>query len=315
MAITLQEAKVGMADKVVQSVIDTFQRESFLLNALTFDDAVSPGTGGSTLTYGYVQLKTPSTAGFRTLNNDYTPNEAKRKKLTTDLKIFGGSAQVDRVIQKTSGAVDEISFQLEQKTIATANLFHNEVINGKKATGFDGLDVLLTGASTEYTDGIDISTSALLDTNYQYFLDQLDEFLSGLQGKPDMLMCNTKLATKIRSAARRAGYFSRTEDAFGRKVDNYNDIPIIDLGSFYNGSATVPVVGIDGSAGTTDLFAVTLGLDAFHGVSVNGGNIIETYLPDLTKPGAVKDVEVEMVAGVALKNTLKAGVMRGIKVQ
>lgn len=54
MPITLEEAKVGMADKVVQTVIDTFQRSSLLLDRLTFDNAISPGTGGSTLTYGYI---------------------------------------------------------------------------------------------------------------------------------------------------------------------------------------------------------------------------------------------------------------------
>lgn len=37
-------------------------------------------------------------------------------------------------------------------------------------------------------------------------------------------------------------------------------------------------------------------------------------MPDLSKPGAVKDGEVELVAGVALKNTNKAGVLRGIKI-
>lgn len=47
MAITLAEAKVGMADKVDQMVVDEFRRDSFLLDRLVFDDAVSPGTGGS----------------------------------------------------------------------------------------------------------------------------------------------------------------------------------------------------------------------------------------------------------------------------
>ena len=65
MAITLEEAKVGMADHVDQTVIDTFRRSSLLLDRLTFDNAISPGTGGSTLTYGYVQIKTPSTAAVR----------------------------------------------------------------------------------------------------------------------------------------------------------------------------------------------------------------------------------------------------------
>ena len=83
--ITLAEAKVGMADKVDQQVIDEFRRGSLLLDMLIFDDAVSPGTGGSTLTYGYMKLLTPSTAAFRALNTEYTNNEAKRQKASVDL--------------------------------------------------------------------------------------------------------------------------------------------------------------------------------------------------------------------------------------
>ena len=56
MPITLAEAKVGMADKVDQQIIDEFRRSSLLLDRMTFDNAISPGTGGSTLTYGYIQL-------------------------------------------------------------------------------------------------------------------------------------------------------------------------------------------------------------------------------------------------------------------
>jgi hypothetical protein len=320
MPITLAEAKAGMADKVDQNVIDTFRRNSLLLDLLTFDDSVSPGTGGSTMTYGYMQLKTPSTAAFREINSEYTANEAGREKKTADLKIFGGSGQVDRVLQQTSGAINEISFQLNQKAIGAKNLFHNAVINGDATTHtdeFDGLDVMLTGQSTEFNTAtaIDLSTSALVDTNYQVFLDMLDEFLSGLDGKPNVLMGNSKLMTKIRACARRAGYLTRSEDSFGRPVMGYNDIPLQDMGYYYNGTSTVPIVGTDATAGTTSLFAATLGLDAFHAASPAGGKIINTYLPDLSQPGAIKKVEVEMVAAAILKNTLKAGAFRKIKVQ
>ena len=37
-------------------------------------------------------------------------------------------------------------------------------------------------------------------------------------------------------------------------------------------------------------------------------------MPDLNAPGAVKKGDVELVAGVALKNTKKAGVLKGIKI-
>lgn len=334
MPITLAEAKATMTDKVDQQVIDEFRRESYLLDKLTFDNAVSPGTGGSTLTYSYTRLMTPSTASARKLNSEYTSNEAKRKKCSADLKIFGGTFTFDRVIQNTSGSLNELTFQLNEKIKATRNLFHNLVINGDSAKNedeFDGLDVILTGTSTEYKDsvGLDLSSPALVTANYSRMLDMLDEFLSGLDGKPDALLGSSKIITKMQAVARRAGYLSQNEDSFGRKVTGYDGIPFVDLGEYFDGTNTVGVAGQysaskttgegDGAVTTTttglcDLYAVKFGLDGFHAVSPVGDKIISTYLPNMALPGAAKTGEVEMVAAVVLKNTRKAGVMRGIKV-
>lgn len=315
-----------MADKVNQTVIDTFRRESLLLDMLTFDDTISPGTGGSTLTYGYIQLLTPSTAAVRTINSEYTAGEAKRAKKTTDAIIFGGAFQVDRVIADTSGAVDEITFQLNEKIKASRNYFHELVINGQKASSgtgyinntFDGLKKLITGTSNEITSTVDLSTSALVDENYNAFLDELDGFISALEGKPSVLMMNNKMLTKLRACARRAGYYASSRDEFGRTVETYNGIPMMDMGKYYDGSKTVDVVETSAASvsayGETAIYAATLGLDSFHGISVDGSKMIKTYLPNLSEPGAVKTGEVEMIAGVALKNTNKAGVLKGIKI-
>ena len=327
MAITLQQAKVGMADKVDQQVIDEFRRGSLLLDRMIFDNSVSPGTGGSTLAYGYQRLKTPSRAGFRAINAEYENNEAIREAHTVFLKIFGGTFNLDRVIINTSGAVDELQFQLQQKIKAATNLFHYTVINGDSAVdelAFDGLDKALVGTSTEIgTDRVlDLSTTAALDENYVEFLDELDNFLAELDGKPTFLMGNSKLMTKIKAVARRAGYLTASEDAFGRKVSAYDGIPLLDLDYYVNESGiTVPTVAIEErtvgetpTTGLTDLYAVRLGLDGFHGATITGNNVINTYLPDLQAPGAVKTGEVEMVAAVALKATRAAGVLRNIKV-
>ena len=325
MAITLAEAKVGMADKVDQKVVDTFRRSSLLLDKLVFDNAISPGTGGSTLTYGYIQLKTPSTAAVRQINSEYTAGEAKREEKTTKAVVMGGKFQIDRVLIGTAGAVDELAFQTEQKVKATANYFNNLVINGNKSnsgTGvlntFDGLDKLLTGTETEITSAVDVSTEALMNANYNALLDEVDGFLSTLDGKPSMLLMNNKMLSKMRSAARRAGYYSKTRDEFGRQVETYNDIPMYDMGKYYNGTNTVDIIpetaASTSAEGKTDIYAVTIGLDGFHGVSPTGSKVINSYMPDLSKPGAVKDGEVELVAGIALKNTNKAGVLRGIKI-
>lgn len=330
MAITLAQAKVGMADKVVQQVIDEFRRSSLLLDRMIFDDAVSPGTGGSTLTYGYVRAKTPGQAQFRNINEEYTPQVADREKYTVDLKIFGGSFDIDRVIAQTSGAIDEVQFQMNEKIKAASNLFHYTVINGDSAVdskAFDGLDKALAGSSTEIgTDKhIDLSDTNALDANYKLFLDELDNFLAELDGKPTFLLGNSKLMTKIKAVARRAGYLTSSEDAFGNKVDAYDGIPLLDLGMYVNsGGIAVPTTaivdtrqpnGTDIVTGLTDLYAVRLGMDGFHGVTVTGNKMINTFLPDFKAPGAVKKGEVEMIGGVALKKTRSAGVLRNIKVK
>lgn len=317
MAITLEQAKVGMADKVDQQVVDMFRRSSLLLDRMTFDNAISPGTGGSTLVYGYTQLKTPSTAAVRAINTEYTPGEAIREEKTAKAVIMGGAFQVDRVIQSTSGAIDELVFQADEKVKAVSNFFTNAVINGTAATTFDGLKTLLTGSSTEYTATADLTTSANIDANYQHFLDELDEFISGLDGGADMLIMNRKMLGKLRGIARRAGYFAASRDEFGRNVETYNGIVLMDAGEYFNGTNSVPIVADTAAAsstpGTSDIYAVKFGLDAFHGISPTGTKVVQTYMPNLAEPGAVKKGEVELVAGVALKNTLKAGRMKGIK--
>lgn len=314
MAITLLEAKVGMADKVDQQVVDMFRRNSLLLDNLVFDNVISPGTGGSTLTYGYIQLKTPATAGVRTIGAEYTPGEAKREKKTTGAIIMGGAFQVDRVLQNTAGAADEVAFQAEQKIKATANYFHNLTINGEAEGGtFDGLKKLLAGTENEITSTISLTSSDELDENYNAFLDEMDSFLSCVDGTPSMLLMNRQMLVKLRSIARRAGYYERTKDDFGRVVETYAGIPMVDMGKYFDGTATKDVVETDDS-GKTAIYAVCLGLDGFHGISPIGDGVITSYMPDLTAPGAVKTGEVELVAGVALKNTLKAAVLKGIAV-
>lgn len=324
MPITLQEAKVGMADHVDQSVVDTFQRSSLLLDKLTFDSAISPGTGGSTLTYGYTQLKTPATAGVRAINAEYTANEAKREKKTASAVIMGGSFQVDRVLQNTSGAVDELAFQLEQKIKAVANEFHYLVINGKAAGTagagkpdgtFDGLAKMLSGTSNEIGSEVDVSTADLMTKNAQAFLDEVDALLSQVDGA-NMLMMNGKMLTKFRGIARRAGYYERTKDDAGRVIETYNGVPIVNLGKYFNGTTAVDAVADTAATasalGKSDIYAVSLGLDGFHGISPTGTGVVQSYMPDMAQPGAVKTGEVELVAGVVLKNTLKAGVLKGI---
>ena len=317
MAVTLAQAKLNVQDALQMGVIDEFRKSNFLLNALTFDDAVSPTGGGATLTYGYTRLKTQPTAAFRAINSEYDPHEVEKERHTVDLKVFGGSFQIDRIIAGMGGIVSEVTLQMQQKIKAAQALFNDTVINGDSAVdanAFDGLEKALTGSSTEITpaEAIDLSTSALLDSNYKAFLDVLDEFLMGLDGTPTAILGNTKLIARLRAVARRSAMYLTTKDDWGRQVEMYGTIPFVDLGAK---PGTNDPVSLINAGGETSLYAVRLGLDGLHAVSMAGVAPVQTWLPDYTTAGAVKTGEVDMVAAIALKATKAAGVLRKIKVQ
>ena len=83
--ITLAQAKLNTQDAIQAGVIDEFRKSSFILDNMTFDDAVTPGTNGATLTYGYTRLITQPTAAFRTINSEYTPQEAPKIDIQLNL--------------------------------------------------------------------------------------------------------------------------------------------------------------------------------------------------------------------------------------
>lgn len=353
MPITLAQAQVNTAADVDYAVIDNLRRYSWLLDQIVFDDTVTPGTGGSSLTYGYTRLTAARSAQFRAMNSEYTPGQAARQQYTVTLKPLGGSFSVDRVLARLGQAAsNEVSFQMQQLLTATRTRFQDELINGDTAVdanGYDGLDKSLTGASTEYvpltegvTTGILDWTRGTIDTQAEAMaqLDIVDEWLSrivpshtggGDQGMPGALppgvkaiLGNTRSITRIRALARWAGIYTQERDDLGRQIETYGPWVLVDLGDNAMGSA--PIIpnetrahGGSADSGTstnlTDLYAASFGLDALHGASVAGNPLVQTFMPDFSQAGAVKSGEIEMgPAAMVLRNVKACGALRNIKV-
>jgi hypothetical protein len=316
MAVTLAQAKLNVTDDLQLGIIDEFAKSSFIMNNIPFHQCVSPVGGGATLTYGYTRLVTQPVAEFRSVNSEYNTHEVEKQRYTTDLKVFGGAFEVDRLIANMGGIADEVALQSSQKVKAASALFSDTIINGNSSTDanvFDGLDVAVTGTDTEYIPAanIDLSTSEAVTANATAFVDQLDEWLGTMEGV-SVILCNAKMAAKLRAVARRMGVYQLTKNDFGQGVEYYGDIPFVDLGA--KPGSNDPIVGID-EAGLTSIYAVKFGMDAFHAIGMENDAPVKIWLPDFTTAGAVKKGEVEMVAGCALKSTKAAGVFRGIKVK
>lgn len=321
--LTLAEYKVGLRDHIDQMVVDEFRRNSELLDLLLFDDAIAANGSGSTLSYGYQRLKTPSGAATRAINSDYTPNEAKREEMLTHLVIMGGLFEIDRVIAQTSGVNDEVQFQLKDKIKATANHFHYLAVNGVETkdtttgcyTQFNGLSKLLEGADTEKPSTVDVSAWTGEKTEAFALIDEVEELIASMLAKPNALLMNRHMKVKLASAARRAGYLTREENAFGAPVEAYNGIKLLDMGEYYDKTSGTSKFAIPTTAGKTDIFAVNLDRDGFIGLTTQGGSsLITSRLPDFGRPEAVQKGSVEMLASVALKNTKKAAVLRGVQI-
>jgi hypothetical protein len=313
MPVTLAQAAQNATDDVNVSVINEF-RTNTLLDLLTFDDVVNPAGGGATLTYGYRRLATLATAGFRALNNEYVPSEVTTTKHSVDLKVLGGSFQVDRVLAKIGPAASSaVSLNMSQKIEAAKAEFGNALINGDSATvadSFDGLKKMLAGSTTEVT--AEVTWHGAIDESKSYqILDDLDTFLAMLDGEPGAIIGNRVALAKIRAALRRTNSYTREVTPLGQTRESYGNIQLVDAGKKAGTNADViPVVN-----GSTQLYAARFALDGLHGVSTVGGQLVDQWLPDFTKAGAVKTGEVEMgPVAIALKKTKAAGVMKDVQV-
>lgn len=316
MAFTLADAKNLSQDKLTNYVIDEF-RKSPLLDSMVFDDTVKP-QGGETLAYVYNRVTTQPTAAGRQINSEYVPQETKTTPVTVNLKVFGGSFNLDRVIiNHEKQVIDHIKFQMEQKLKATRALFADWFVNGDSTsdvTAFDGLDKALTGSTTEVTLGspIDLSSASAIESNWKAFLYQLRQALKLLDGAPSIMCVNRDMFAVFQTIADFSTQFTATKSEMGSEIVKYGTSIIMDMGDKPGTSS--PIIGTDENNGTSDIYIARIGLDGVHGVTPEGQKEPKTYLPNLKAPGAVKTGEVEMVAAMALKATRAAAVLRNIKV-
>jgi hypothetical protein len=351
MPITLAQAEINARADIDHAVIRNLRQYSWLWDQIVWDDTATPGTGGASLIYGYTLLKTPRSGQFRALNTEYSVDSAIREQKSVPLKPFGGAFSIDRVLRRLGPAqTNEVTFQMQELMTGATIRLQEEIINGDvavDANGFDGLDKLLTGSTTEYvpnsgsTAYADWSPGAI-DTqakaNIQ--LDIVDDWLStivpsrvgggdlgapgGLPAGRRAILGNTKSITRMRALARWAGQYTQTKDDLGRQIESYGPWTLVDLGD--RAVSATPIIPIEsrdadggGAGGTitnlTDLYATTFGLDAFHGAAMAGKPLVETFMPDWTTPGAVKSGEIEIGPGaMVLRNTKSCGVLRNVKV-
>lgn len=332
MPVTLAQAQVNTQSDVDYAVYDSFRRNSWFWDHLVFDDTVTPGSTGASLTYSYTRKVTGASAAPRAINSEYTPGKATRTQVSNSLIPLGGSYELDRVIaQLGPAATNEIVFQSMELQIAARERLVRESLYGDTsvdANTFNGLSKILTGTATEATTldlrAVTINTQALANAA----LDAIDLWLStiipsnvggmtpsdpnGLPIGVRAILGNTRSILRLRNIFRWATLLQSSRDNFDQPVDSYNGWTLVDLGNRADNSA--PIIPFS-NATTTEIYAVCFGLDSFHMASAAGVPLMRDLPPRFDLPGAVKlgELEIGPISPV-LKSTLACGVYRSVQV-
>jgi hypothetical protein len=302
-AVTLAEAAKLSQNDLQRGVIETFILEGRILDRIPLLEI----NGNA---YAYNEEASLPGVEFRAVNAGYTESTGTVNPKTESLVILGGDADVDRFIQRTrSNLTDQRGTQTRMKVKAATFKFQDAFINGDTAVdanSFDGLKKRLTGAQViaAATNGLPVVGA---DDNARHaFFDKLDELLAaaGLtSGDNGALYMNSMILGKVRSAARRLGGWSQQRDDFGRTIDFYNGVPLLDIGKKGDGSLIIPQTETQGTATSicSSIYAVRFGEDetdqAVTGLT-NGGIQVDDLGELETKPAL--RTRVEFYCGVAV---------------
>ncbi|MEV5472971.1 major capsid protein [Streptomyces sp. NPDC052207] len=258
MAVSLAESAKLSTNQLAQGVMETFltDTESVVLDAIQFEDVAGNA-------WAYNEEATLPGVAFRDVNEGYTESTGTLNTKTESLKIFGGDADVDRFIVNTRGNLaNQRATQTALKIKALRLGFQTAFINGDSsvnAKSFDGLKKRLVGSQVidTGTNGLPIFTAASPASSANDFFDTLEALIAAVPGGANALYMNAGTKARIKSAARRLNAWQQQRTEFGKSIDTYNGVALLDIGNDSSGSAILPQTETLGTnSDTSSIYAV-----------------------------------------------------------
>jgi hypothetical protein len=130
------------------------------------------------------------------------------------------------------------------------------LMNWSAKNAFDGLSKALAGSSTEYNAAGPVLDLTAIDTKAKALaaMARLNAWLRALDGRPDAIFANAEGLSLFTMVAAWADQLDRTTDAFGRPIQAYQGIPLIDLEA--KAGSNDPVIGT--YPGTNEVQRITI---------------------------------------------------------
>jgi hypothetical protein len=258
MALTLVEAaKLNSGDIVRSAVIEMFAQESDILQVLPFEDIA-----GNALKYNR-EGSLPGIS-FRGVNEAFPESSGVLNPQTEALVIAGGDLDVDRFIIQTQGqGVRATHERMKVKSLAAG--WTQKFIKGDSSTNpreFDGLQKRFVNAQVVSAGGGSGGSPLSLGV--------IDDATDAVDNPTHYLM-SKGMRRKFTAAARTtavAGFVTYTADAFGKRITNYNDIPMLVAYGANGGDDILPFdeAAATGPATATSIYILSIGTGRISGI-------------------------------------------------
>jgi HK97 family phage major capsid protein len=214
-ALLLADAQRLTNNQFVQGIIETIILESDILAMLPFMEV-----NGASLLYN--QEATLSGASWYAPSATWTEQAVTVTQKTAALTILGGDVDVDNFMNQTFRNPNQLRAEaVQSKAKAVAFEFNDKFFNGLGSSNQPTGLRLLASAGQTYSLGVNGATPTLAD--YDTMIDLIKP------GKPDCIVMS-KRSRRTLKALRRAsggGFLETDYNAFGKRVEFYDGIPII----------------------------------------------------------------------------------------
>jgi hypothetical protein len=311
MALTLTEAEKYSQDTLRKGVVETFARNSAVLELLPFMEIAGNA-------YAYNQEGALPNIAFRNVGEAYEEGTGVINPDSEKLTILGGDVDVDRFLAQTRSNINDIrAIQTEMKSKALALQWTKSFFKGDDTDGksIRGLEKRITGDQLIYADGA--GTAGVAFTKDQAgdtaFLEKLDELIDAVEGEPDVLFMSKAMRRKVKGVLQRSEhYIENGTDSFGRPVTTYAGIPIRVIET---DGAGEEILGFNETVGadtdTASIYAVRFGADQYVSGLRNGTVDVRDLGEIDSKP--VFRTRIEFYSGMAVFHPKAVARLAGIK--
>jgi hypothetical protein len=299
MGLTLLEAAKSERDPARLAVIRELA-EGELMRVIPFQDVEGEGV------FYDVEQELPS-VGFRGINETLDASYGVLNPQSERLKVLGAEVDVDTSIIDMRGP-DVVGDQVRMKVTSMRMTFEDHFINGDESANpraFDGLKRRINAGSSQ-----------AINQNGALSLAALDELIDAVDamGGQKVLIMNKKMRRRLNTASRATsigGFINYEQDAFGRRVTQYGDVPIIvtDVNA-----QNQPVQPFTETSSSTSIYCVALGdllTTAIQGRARGQFGISVRALGEV--PDAPVDrTRIEWYCGMAVYNGRSAARLYGV---